>query len=290
MNADQVGFALDGVVQPHLAKVAVAGVDVVQVDVFHRSCDNLVLRDVLGRQEEKSAVAEEIFDVVHTEGSLHGDILVAEIIVSVKDVGKAHNLGHVLVHARELLKHLCLAHGERSLPALFAGYFQRAGSEESVKVGQNLRLQGVDERLVGLFNGDFRAVLGDALNADALGVLGNLDVAVGRGRNLELGERDFLALTHARTTRESAVNRRLVRDQLRAGGLADRAHDAHDLSQRIPVVGKAGNKINLSRFGGKLRGGRQSSFSSHILAPFGHSDSAAMLSASAFWRSAVESR
>ena len=290
MNADQVSFALDGVVQPQLAEVAVAGVDVVQVDVFHRGGDDLVLRDVLSRQKEKSAIAEEVLDVAHAEGGLHGNILVAEVIISVKDVGKAHNLGHVLIHARELLKYLRLAHGKRALPARFTSHFQRASAEESVKVGQNLRLQGVDERLIGLFNGDFRAVLGDALNADALGVLGDFDIAVGRGCNFELGERDFLALAHARTARKSAVNRRLVRDQLRSGGLANRAHDAHDLTQSVPVVGETGNKINLSRFGGKLRGGRQSSFSSHILAPFGYSDSAAMLSASAFWRSAVESR
>ena len=261
MNADQVGLALHGVVQAKLGKVAVAGVHIVQVDVFHGQSDHLLGGDVLLRQQEQSAVAHEVLHVVYTEHGLHGDLLIAQVIVSVDDVGKAHHLGHVLVETGKLVQHLSFCHRKSALPGLFR-YLERAGAEEGVEIGQHLVLKRHEESLVGLLYGDVSAVLRHALDGHALGILGNVDVAIGNRLHLHLGEGDLVTLSHGAAL-ETAVHAGLVGNQLRAGSLADRTHNAHDVAQCVPVVSKAGHEIHLTGGSGKLGRSCYVSFRSH---------------------------
>ena len=118
------------------------------------------------------------------------------------------------------------------------------------------------------FNGNICAVLGDCFNGYAFSILGNLNVAIGFGLDLHLGQRNLIAFGNGRTASQSAVNSGLIGYQLRTGGLADRAHNAHDGAQRVPVLAKAGDKVNLAGVDSNLGGGSQVSFCSHILAPF----------------------
>ena len=261
MDADQIGLALHGVVQAQLGKVAVAGVHIVQVDVFHGQSNHLLGGDVLLRQQEQSAVAHEVLHVVDAEHGLHGDLLVAQVIVSVDDVGKAHNLGHVLVQTGKLVQHLALSHGQSALPRLL-GHLQSAGTEEGVEVGQDLVLQGHEESLVSLLHGNISAVLCHALDGHALGILVNVDIAIGNRLHLHLGEGDLVTLSHSAAL-ETAVHAGLVGNQLRAGGLADGPHDAQDVPQCVPVISEAGHEIHLTGGSGKLRGSCYVSFRSH---------------------------
>nr|DAS59598.1 MAG TPA: hypothetical protein [Caudoviricetes sp.] len=267
MHTNQVGFALDGIVQAQLGEIAVGGVDVVQVDVLHRDGNDLVAGDVFCGKQEQSGITHEILNIGQAECGLRGDFLVAQIAVEVQNVGKADNLGNITIHAGKLVQHVALCQSKALLPS-GSSYSQRASVQEGVEVAQNLVLQGDKERLVGLFNGNICAVLGDCLNGYALGILGNLNVAVGFGRDLHLGQRNLIALSNGRTASQSAVNSGLIGDQLRAGGLADGAHNAHDGAQRVPVLAKAGDKVNLPGIDSNLGSGSQVRFCSHILAPF----------------------
>ena len=266
MNADQVGFTLHGVIQAELGKIAVAGIDIVQVDVFHRKRNHLVRGDVLLRQQDQRAVAEEILNVVDAEHCLHRDFLVAEIAVRIEDVGKADDLGHVLVKTGELVQHLALCHRKSTLPRLLR-QLQRAGAEEGVEIGQHLILQRNKERLVGLFNRNVRAVFRNAFQRHALGILRNLNVVVCHRLDLHFRERNLVALCDSAAL-EAAVNACLIGNKLRAGCLADRTHNAENRPQRVPVVSEPGDEIHLTCGGGKLSGSSYVSLCSHKIAPF----------------------
>src|SRR5699024_4932627 len=117
----QVGFALYGVVQAQPRELAVAGVGVVQIDVLRRGGDHGVARDGglaghAGGQQEQGRIAHKVLDIVDTELGLHGDVRRAQVVVGVQDVGKAHNGGDVLRHARKLVQHFALRLGQGGLP------------------------------------------------------------------------------------------------------------------------------------------------------------------------------
>ena len=262
MDADQVRLALHGVVQAQLGKIAVAGVDVVQIDVLHGQCNHPAPGNVLFGQQEQGGISKEILHVGQAESGLHGDFLFPQVVIQVKQVGKAHDLGHVLVHLRELVQHIALCQRQRLLEG-GRRHGQGAGVQESVKVTQNLVLQGDQERIVRLFHRHLSAVIGYALNSHALRVLCHLDIAVGHRLHLHLGKGDLFALAHGRAALQSAVNAGLVGYQLRAGCLADGPHNAQDGAQRVPVVVEPGNEIHLAGGNVKLRRFGQILFCSH---------------------------
>ena len=262
MDADQVGFALNSVVQAQLGKVAVTGVNIVEVDVLHRQRNNRALCNVLVRQQEQGAVAKEVLHVVQAENGLHGNFFVAQIVVSVQNVGKTNDLGNVLVHTRKLVQHLALRHSKRPLPCGLAQR-QSAGAQEGIKLTQNLILESHQKSIVGLFHGHVSAVLGNGFQCYALGVLGDLDISVGDRLHLHFGERNLVTLGNRSAALQRTVNAGFVRHQLSARCLADRAHNAHNVAQRVPVVRESRYKIDLADGGRKLTGSGHIVFSSH---------------------------
>ena len=180
MEPDQVGLTLSGVVQAQPGKLAVAWIDVVQVDILHRSCQHRIPGNAGvsgngGREQEQGRVAHKILDVIDTKLRLYGDVSSTQVVVSVQDVGKAHNLGHVLCHTCELVQNLALSLGQSGLPG-GGGAGQRTGVQEGVEVTQHHVLELSQERIVGLLHGDLRAVLVHVLNRNSFGVLLNGDV------------------------------------------------------------------------------------------------------------------
>ena len=153
-------------------------------------------------------------------------------------------------------------------------------------------MQGNQESVVRLFYGDLCAVFGHALDGNALCVLGHFDIAIGDGRNLHLGEGDLVAFRYGGTALQIAVYLCLVGYQFRAGGLADRPHNAQNGAQCVPVIVEPGYKVHLSRGRGELCGNRYVFFCCHLYSSFQKSYlfSLAMLSASAACLSAVDKR
>nr|DAT48934.1 MAG TPA: hypothetical protein [Caudoviricetes sp.]DAV62342.1 MAG TPA: hypothetical protein [Caudoviricetes sp.] len=251
MVAQQVGLTGDGVVCAHGGIVPVCGIHVVQVDVLHGNGNHLLLLDVSIGQKEEGAVTEEVLDVVQAELGLNGDLLVAQVVVKVHDVGKAHDLGYIQIVVGKALQDCALCDSQSTLPGLL-GAHQLAGLEEGVKVGQNFLLQLIAERSIGALHGHSRAVLGDGFDRNGLCPLAELDVVIGHRLDLGLGQRDVFAFTHGGAALQAAVNGCLVGDQFGARCLADGAHDAQNGAQSVPVLLELGNKIHLANRGSDL--------------------------------------
>src|SRR5699024_1249628 len=180
-------------------------------------------------------------DVVNTKLGLHSDVRSAQVIIGIQDIGKAHNLGHVLSHACKLVQHLALCLGQSGLPG-GGGASQRTSVQEGVKVTKHHILQAGQEGVVALFHSDSSAVLVHVLNGHSLGVF--LD-----GQIVFLGGGDggFAVGDHLTGTDVAGFQRHAggIRNQLGAGRLADGAHDAQNLAQGVPVVVEPGDEVYL---------------------------------------------
>ena len=246
MEADQVGLALGSVLKAELGKLRIAGIDVVQINVFHRGSNHRTTGDKGRGQQEQSAIAEEVLDIGQTEAGLHGNIGSAEIIVSVQNVCKADNGGHVLLHGRKLVKYKALRLCKSILPSGDGNALrgsQSAGVEERVEFGQDSVLKLGQERIIRLLNGNLSAVLVHVLNGDGFRVLVDVQVSLGSLGDSSLGIRDNLAganIAGFQRHRSGIGNQRSPRR------LADRSRNAEDVSQRGPVIAKSGYKIDLA--------------------------------------------
>ena len=141
MEPDQVSFALHSVVQTKTGKLAVAGIGVVQVDILHGGGNHRVPRNGgvagnSGRQQEQGGISHKVLDVVDAKLGLHGDVRRTQVIVSIQDIRKSDDRGHVLRHTGELIQHLALGFGESRLPS-GSGPRQRSGIQEGVEIAQH---------------------------------------------------------------------------------------------------------------------------------------------------------
>ena len=136
MEADEVGFALRGVVQTKSRKLAVARVDVVQVDILHRRGEDHIASNLSSGKQEQGRVAHKVLDISQTELGLNGNVSGAQIIISIQNVCETDNGGNILLDSGELVQHLALRLCQSSLPSCSrAG--QGAGLEEGVELIQN---------------------------------------------------------------------------------------------------------------------------------------------------------
>ena len=242
MVTDEVSLAHGGIHQAELCKIAVAGIDVVQIDVFHGESDNGSLCNVGIGEKEQRGVAHEVLDVGDAKSSLDSDACTAKILVSIQHIGKANDVGHRLAHLIELVDDSTTGHGKRHLPGgLDAG--QSAGVQESIEPGQDLRGQLITERLVGLFDGDLSTVFFDVLDGRSFRIFLDSEVFHRGLYDSGLAVRDDLAGIDVSAFQG---NGGLVAHQLGAGSLSDGTHDAEDLPQRIPVQVENADKVLLS--------------------------------------------
>ena len=290
METNQVSLALNGVVQAQAGKLAIAGIHIVQVNVFHGGSNNLIPGDLRRRQQEQGGIAHEIFDVVDAELGLYGDVCSTQIVIGIQNVGKTYHLGDILLDSGKLVQNLALSLGKRILPG-GGGLGQAAGVQEGVELTHDNILELCQECVIGLFYGDFRAVLVHIFDGYGFRVLLNRQVRLCRLHDGGLAVGDNLAGVNRAALQ---VNTGGVRHQRRTGGLSDRASDAQNISQRLPVVIKPGNKVDLARghagidIGQRITGlGQSFNFSCcHVKGSFQFIRSG--FSASAFCRSAVD--
>ena len=242
MEADQIGFALRGVVQPKTCKLAVAGVNVVQIDILHRRGEYHIAANLSSRKQEQGRVAHKVLDISQTELGLNGNVSGTQIVVCVQNVCKTNNGGYILLDSGELVQHLALRLCQSSLPSSGRSG-QGAGLEEGVELIQNDVLKLGQESVIGLFNGNLRAVLVHVLNGNGLRILLDGQVSLCRLSNGCLAVRDNLARINSAALQRNICG---VGHQRSARGLADRANNAQNISQRVPVVTETGNKIHLT--------------------------------------------
>ena len=271
MEADQVGFAVHGITQAQPCELAVAGVDVVQVDVLRGKRNHGAPVNVRRGQQEQGVVAHEVLDVGQAELRLNGNSRRTEVVIEVQHVCEADHVRDGLAHFVELVQNRAL----RLRKGILEGrrrYGQLAGVQEGVEPGQDNGLQFIQECIVGLLDGVLRAVLGDVLDGNGLGVLFDGQVVHSGLDHGSLGVGD-----HSTGRNLTAFQRHTgrVAYQLSAGGLADRPHDAQNIPECVPIPGEPGNEINLPRrhVGKHIRQtgtGGSSGFnrSRHIIHPF----------------------
>ena len=264
MEADQIGFSVGGVHQASAGEVAIAGINVIQVDVLGGRGDHATAGDFIFGQQEQRAVAHEILYIVKAELVLNGDVGRADILVHVQDVGEAHNRGGGAVHLLKLVFDAPLGHRQRHLIGGLGG-----GQGTFVQVGVeaigNQRLQLIQEFVVCLLNGVIIAVIMDRLDGNSLGVLFNGKFRVVLFLDSKFGIRDGFALADGAGLQRALS---ILGFQHRAGGLTDGAHNAHDLAQMFPVSGKTGYEIDLTRGYVDIIGFNQIIGSSHYLFSF----------------------
>ena len=137
VEADEVGFAVNGVLQSEFREVGIGRVNIVQVDVLNGYCDDRAASDIRLGQKEQGGIAHEVLNVGQAELGLHGDVGRSEILVQVKDVSEANNLGHGLSHLVELVENATLRQSNRRLPSISRAS-QRASIQEGVETGQHI--------------------------------------------------------------------------------------------------------------------------------------------------------
>ena len=261
MEADQIRLALGGVDKASTGEIAVAGVDIVEVDVFNRGGDDAAARDFGFGQQEERAVAHKILDVVKAELILHGDVRRAEVLVHIENVGEADSLRSGAVHLLELVFDAALGHRERHLIRSFAGS-ERAGVQVLVKASGHFGLQLKEELVVGHLHSVFVAVILDGFKGDGLCVLFDGDFRIGLFLHGEVAIRDRLAFADLPALQRAFG---VLAFEDGAGLLADGTHDAEDFAQMLPIFGKAGNKVNFARGDGDISGFDEVGGCSHII-------------------------
>nr|DAH19609.1 MAG TPA: hypothetical protein [Caudoviricetes sp.] len=241
VEADQGSFAAHGISQSQ-ARELTRGVNIIQVNVLDGGCNDLVAGNMSCGQQEQGAVAHEVLDVGQTEGVLHGNLRTAQIVVSVQDVRKTDNFGHILLDGGKLVQHLALSLRQSGLPRSgLAG--QTAGVQEGVKFAHHLVLQLGEESIIGLLHGDCRAVLVHIFDGHGLSILLQGDVILHGLCDGGLAVRDYSTGRHFATLQCHAGG---IRHQRGTCLLANGPHDAVDVTQRLPVVGEAGHKVQLA--------------------------------------------
>nr|DAH34239.1 MAG TPA: hypothetical protein [Caudoviricetes sp.] len=242
VEADQGSFAAHGVSQAQAGELA-RGVNIVQVNVLNGGCNDLVAGNLSCGQQEQGAIAHKVFDVGQAESVLHGHLRTAQIVVSVENVGKTNHLGHVLLDGRKFVQHLALCLSQRCLPRSgLAG--QAAGVQEGVEFCHHLVLQLGEESIVRLLYGDCRAVLVHIFDGHGFCVLLQGDIFFGGLGDSGLAIGDYSTGGHSAALQRNAGG---VRHQSGARLLADGPHDAVDFPQCVPVVCKAGHKVQFPR-------------------------------------------
>ena len=293
MEANQVGLALYRIIQTQPGKLAVARVGIIQVDILHRGGDHSVPRNgcIAGnssRKQEQSGIPHKVLDIVDAELGLDSNVRRAQVVIGVQDVGKSNNRCDILRHNRKLVQNLALGLCKGGLPG-GCGAGERTRVQEGVEVPQHHVLELSEKSVVALFHGDLRAILVHVLDGNGLGILLDGQFCLGGLCDGRLAVRDDLASAHVAVLQGYVSG---IRDQLRAGGLADRTHDAQDGAQRFPVIIESGDKIHLAgRHAGISVGqrvpriGKAFNFrSSHLIQSF----HVIWFSISAFWRSAAD--
>ena len=245
MEAYQVGFAFNAVLKAELRKLAVGGVDVVQVDILDGAGDNLALCNIGRGQEEHGRVAHEVLDIVQAELGLHGDFSRAEILVKIKHVHKRYNVGYGLAHGVKLIQYHALGAGECHLPRFGLGCCQRAGVQESEEVCKNVALQFVHERSIALFDCNGSAVFCNLFKGYSMRVLFDVDVSLKGFGNSVFAVGDNRACGYSVRGQGHTCS---VGCKASAGRFPYRAHDAEDIPQCFPVLGEARYKINFARY------------------------------------------
>ena len=240
METDKVGFALCGIVKAEFCKVAVCGVNIVKNKVISRSCNNFAFGDFAGK--EYGLCAHEVFDVLHTKCGLHGKFCSAKISVCVKSVYKNNNAGCVKMHFFKFVGNIADCHGNSHLEGVFVGC-EGAGLEECIKLIHDFALKFAKECVIGFLNRNSCAVLVNSFDRNCFCVFFYNKVFKCNRLYLCFGIRDN------RTFGNCAVfkgNGCFVCFKNGAGCFANRVHDTEDIAKSIPVLAKAGNKINLS--------------------------------------------
>ena len=191
METDQVSLALSCVIETEFCEVAVARIDVVQINVLNRSSKDSVARNSCRREQEQSSISHEVLDVRETECSLNCDVCRSEIVVCIEDVSKANDLGDFLLHGCKLIEHKTLRLCECGLPCSGCAC-QRSGVQECVELSENHVLQGSKECIIGLLDCDLCAVLDYVLDRYCLCVLLNGNISLCRLNDGCLAVRDDL--------------------------------------------------------------------------------------------------
>nr|DAE28090.1 MAG TPA: hypothetical protein [Siphoviridae sp. ctkfT29] len=242
VEADQGSFTAHGVSQAQAGELA-RGVNIVQVNVLNGGCNDLVAGNLSCGQQEQGGVAHKVLDVGQAESVLHGHLSAAQIVVSIQDVRKADNFGYILLDGGKLVQHLALSLRQSGLPGgSLAG--QAAGVQEGVELGHHLVLQLCQESVIGLLYGDCRAVLVHVLDGHGFCVLLQGDIFFRGLGDSGLAIGDYSTGGHSAALQRNASG---VRHQSGARLLADGPHDAVDFAQCVPVVGKAGYKVQFPR-------------------------------------------
>nr|DAF30263.1 MAG TPA: hypothetical protein [Caudoviricetes sp.] len=262
VEADEVACLACGPVDQTCAgKLAIRRIHIVHDDVVYRGGNNLSLRDLTVGQQEDGVVAHEILDVLEAELVLHGDIGIAQIVVHVHHVDKANNAGHGAMHGLELVLYRALGMCQRHLEGLGSA-LQGAGVQELVELIRYQSGQVVQELIIGLLHGDIVAVILDRLKGDRLAVLVDGDLAVLLLLDGVLAERDLFALAHG-----AALQGALCILALEHGARLhpDRAHDAQNGAQMVPVALETGHKVDFTRGYGDIGGHGDIFFCCHML-------------------------
>ena len=132
---------------------------------------------------DNSAETEEVFNIIHAENGLHGDVRRCEVVRNVKGIDKVYRLGGVVLKLDLELSPCCC----KSCLQTYTSGRSAAGNsavEESEQIGADASLYILEQGCIGLTDGSLIAGLLDRLGADCLSPLleGNVaDCRLGGG-------------------------------------------------------------------------------------------------------------
>ena len=247
METNQIGLALYCIVQTKLSVIAITRIDIIQNDVLYRRSVNLSSFNL--RRQDHRLCAKEVLNILHTKCSLNSQFCGTKILVSIKRVHPHNNICGVTMDLLELINNKTDSHRNTHLKRCdrVSRSKRSLRLQEGIKIAHDLALQFVKESLIRSLDSHSRTELINRLDGNSLCVFLKNNVLIRNRFYLKFSVRDFLTLTYGSATLQCLrLHRSLIGSQLCTRCFSDRAHDAENLSQSIPVLAESGYEIQFT--------------------------------------------